>query len=80
MSRTDDLRALHAAELAVVEAEELFVAAKGAVVDRAELTELAHALREARRAYRELCAADPADGVARPATIATVSSTPDLGA
>lgn len=56
MSRADDLRAKHEAELAVIELEDELAAAKDS--DEGASRELKERLREARRAFRELRAGD----------------------
>ena len=61
MSRVDDLKALHAAELAVVEAEEALAEAKASPDDVPR--EVKDQLREARRAFRTLTAGE---GTANP--------------
>jgi len=71
VSRADELRALHAAELAVVELEDQLVAAKAGGGD---LAVVKAELRQAREHYRRLRDAEgvePAagDGVARPAAV-----------
>jgi hypothetical protein len=68
MSRADDLRAKHEAELAVIELEDELAAAKDS--DNGASRELKDRLREARRVFRELRAGE---AVAAPAAI-TVSA------
>jgi exonuclease VII small subunit len=70
MSRAEELRERHEAELAVVELEEALLAAK----DSGEVPrELKEALREARQHFRDLRAGDAS---ASPGTIESVT---DLG-
>jgi len=75
LSRADELKALHAAELAVVELEDQLVAAKAGGGEN--LAEVKAKLRQARQQYRELRTAegadpDAGDAVAHPATVDVV--------
>jgi len=74
VSRADELRALHAAELAVVELEDQLVAAKAGDGDLAQVKVELRRAREHYRRLRDAGGAEPAagDGVARPATVETV--------
>lgn len=73
MSRADDLRDAHEAELAVVELEDELVRLKGLKrPDPEKVRETKLALREARQAFRELRAGGPVapgDAVVSPATV-----------
>lgn len=80
MSRADELKALHAAELAVVELEDQLVAAKAGGED---LAEVKANLRQARQHYRELRTVedvDPDAAVAHPDTVNTSARTLGTGA
>ena len=83
MSRADDLRAGHEAELAVIELEDELVRLKGLKrPDEAKLRETKLALREARerfRSQRSGVSAAPGDGVATPATVEATARATDLG-
>ena len=69
----NDRRAALDAERAVLDLEDELAAAKESGAEGREYTDLKLRLREARRAFRTLREGEPADGVARPATIETGS-------
>lgn len=70
----NDRRAALDAERAVLDLEDELAAAKESGVEGREYRDLKLRLREARRAFRTLReGGEPADGVARPATIDTGS-------
>lgn len=74
MSRADELRAKHEAELAVIELEDELAAAKDS--DEGASRELKERLREARRVFREQRAGEPAepgDAIASPDTISATA-------
>lgn len=83
MSRADDLRDAHEAELAVVELEDELVRLKGLKrpdPEKVRTTKLA--LREARQVFRELRAGGPVapgDAVASPATVETTTGVASPG-
>lgn len=92
MSRADDLRDTHQAELAVVEFEDELLRLKNLKrPDQAKLRETKLALREARQRFRELRGQNPAgwseetaaratgDAVASPATIEATAAPERLG-
>ena len=83
MSRADELRDAHGAELAVVELEDELVRLKGLKrPDQAKLRETKLALREARQRFREQRSgvpAEPGDAVASPATVEASARAADLG-
>lgn len=83
MSRADDLRAGHEAEVAVVELEDELIRLKGLKrPDSEKVRETKLKLREARQRFRSQRAGVPAaegDAVASPATIETTAAPERLG-
>ena len=83
MSRADDLRDVHDAELAVVELEDELVRLKNLKrPDEAKLRETKLALREARQRFRSQRSGEAAadgDGVASPATVEATARSNSVG-